>query len=29
VRRGAAAAFRTERVIPQLIERVKALFQME
>jgi CRISPR-associated protein Cas1 len=29
VRRGAAAAFRSERVIPQLIERVKALFQME
>lgn len=29
VRRGAAASFRTERVIPQLIERVKALFQME
>lgn len=29
VRRGAATAFRTERVIPHLIERVKALFQME
>ncbi|WP_337877517.1 type I-E CRISPR-associated endoribonuclease Cas2e [Elioraea sp.] len=28
VRRGAAAAFRTERVIPTLIKRIKALFQM-
>lgn len=29
VRRGAAATFRTERLIPHLIERVKELFQME
>lgn len=29
VRRSAATALRTERVIPQLIERVKTLFQME
>lgn len=29
VRRGAASAFRTERVIPTLIERIKALFQVD